>query len=128
MNRVALKKAEESKDVYRARVGAVIANKKQILSSGINQMRGFKFCPTDRKWPNSLHAEQDAILKLLNSRKCNQLIGSTIFISRILRSGKPGNAKPCKICEQLIKAVGIKKVVYTTETGVKSYRVRDENF
>lgn len=102
-------------------MGAVIANKGRVLSTGINEVRYYKSCPTPRKWEDSLHAEQSAILKLLNSNRQHELIGSTLFICRINRSSKPMLAKPCKYCEDLIKAVGIKRVVYTTDTGTESY-------
>ena len=120
MLRIATKKAAKS-EFYRARMGAVVANKSRVLSTGINEVRYYRSCPTPRKWEDSLHAEQSAILKLLNSNRQHELIGATVFISRISRSGTPMLAKPCEYCQELIKAVGIKRVVYTTEDGVESY-------
>lgn len=120
MLRIATKKAVSS-EFIRARMGAVIANKGRILSTGINEVRHYKKCPTPRKWKDSLHAEQAAIIKMLNSGRQHELVGSTLFVSRVNKSDKPLLAKPCDYCKELIKAVGIKRVFYTTEKGTESY-------
>lgn len=119
-----LKKAtkEANKSLFeRARMGAVISKKNRILSCGHNEIRHYKNCPTPRKWKNSLHAEQSAILKMLNQGRHNELIGSTLHISRILKDGSHAMAKPCTFCQELIISVGIKRVFYTTELGVEIY-------
>lgn len=115
MIKQAFKQAEKS-SFTRARIGAVIANKRRVLSVGKNSIRYYSKCPTPRVWENSLHAEQDAILKLLNSGRQTDLIGATIYVSRVKRDGSPGLAKPCPCCMELIEAVGIKKVCYTTDS------------
>lgn len=120
MLRIATKKASSS-EFSRARMGAVIANKGRILSTGINEVRHYKKCPTPRKWKNSLHAEQSAILKLLNSGRQHELVGATLFVSRVNNFNRPMLAKPCSFCEELISIVGIKRVFYTTGKGTKSY-------
>jgi deoxycytidylate deaminase len=55
-----------------------------------------------------LHAEVDAILK------CRELHNAyRIFISRVLKSGEYGLAKPCPICEEAIRQAGIIIVEHT---------------
>lgn len=116
---------EANKSVFkRARVGAVIRKGNRVLSHGFNQIRGVSGCPTPLKWINSVHAEQAAILKLLKKRKQRDLVGATLYVTRVLKNGDFANAKPCKFCQGLIHAVGIKKVVYTTETGLEEYAVK----
>lgn len=118
----ATKEAEKS-SFPRTKVGAVITKGGRVLAVGHNQVRGYKSCPTDRVWKNSLHAEQDAILKLLNKKKLASLIGSTLHVSRIKKNGEPGLACPCKTCQLLIDAVGIKVVYFTTNEGTtESYK------
>jgi deoxycytidylate deaminase len=118
----ALTEAKKS-DFERTQVGAVISKGNRILSVGHNQIRGYRKCPTDRVWKDSLHAEQDAILKLLNKGKLSSLIGSTLYVSRRKKNGDPAIAKPCPKCQSLILAVGIKKVVYTTDNQeTESYK------
>lgn len=108
--KIASKIAEKS--VFdRARIGAVIVKGGRVLSTGFNQIRYTRL--NQREWP-SLHAEEDAILKVLKQPNgLERLAGGTIFVSRILKNGSTACAKPCKKCQKLIDAVGIKKVVYT---------------
>lgn len=119
MIRIATKAANASK-FRRARVGAVIAKGNRILSVGHNRIGFSKYLP-DRPYPESVHAEQQAILQLLKARKLNDLAGSTIFVSRIDRSGTHRLARPCRVCNGLIRAVHIHRVVYTTDNGVEEY-------
>lgn len=123
MIRIASKKAKTS-TFERAKMGAVITKGNRILATGHNSVRFYRNprgLKINRVWENSLHAEQAAILKLLNSRRQHELVGATIFVSRIRGNGEPGLAKPCEVCQGLITAVGIKKVVYTTDIGTEEY-------
>lgn len=52
-----------------------------------------------------LHAEIDAIIRCRDLSKAHSM-----FVSRIGNKGTPLLAKPCKICEQAIRAAGIKEV------------------
>ena len=57
------------------------------------------------------HAEVDAIRKL----RPNQLEKAyAILVYRFDGNGNPALAKPCKVCQSVIKAAGIKKIYYTT--------------
>lgn len=56
-----------------------------------------------------IHSEIDAILKLKHTDKPYR-----IFISRIMKDGSYGLAKPCPICEEAIrKETTIKKIEWT---------------
>jgi tRNA(Arg) A34 adenosine deaminase TadA len=55
-----------------------------------------------------LHAEIHAIIKA-GDKKIHRL-----EITRIGKNNKPLNAKPCPICQEAIKAYGIKFVSFTT--------------
>lgn len=121
MIRKALKVANESL-FYRARVGAVIAKGSRILSTGCNKIGYSKLLP-DRPYPESIHAEQAAIINLLRERRLSDLAGATIYVSRIGSGGSPRLARPCNYCHQLIESVGIKEVIFTTNTGEDSYEL-----
>lgn len=96
----------------RARVGAVIVRSGRLLSSGCNQIRYSKYAA--RNEYESIHAEEAAIIRLMRKPNGLQLLaGATIFITRIKKDGSTGLAKPCKQCQDLINAVGIKKVIHT---------------
>lgn len=109
--RIAQKTALKS-PFLKHRVGAVVMKGKRILSSGFNEIRYDK--TTQR---GTMHAEAAAIGKLLNSGAQAELVGSTIFVTRYTRSGLISCAKPCDECYELIRSVGIRKVVYTDFDG-----------
>lgn len=116
MIRLANKVAGGSK-FARARVGAVITKGGRVISTGVNKIGSsskLKGKPTHSAF---IHAEEAAILPLLQKGRQHQLVGATIYVSRILKNGTPALSKPCPHCTKLIAAVGIKKVYYTTETG-----------
>ena len=62
-----------------------------------------------------LHAEIQAILKA----KDKQIEKITIY--RIDKFGNKRNAKPCPICMEAIKAFGIKKITYTTDSDFQVF-------
>ena len=54
----------------------------------------------------SCHAERDAIIKVSNKHILKEC---KIYIGRI-KCGKLENASPCKMCADLLKKYGVKKV------------------
>jgi tRNA(Arg) A34 adenosine deaminase TadA len=55
-----------------------------------------------------LHAEVDALVKLKDWDRAHRMV-----VTRIGRSGRPLNAKPCPVCQQAIKMAGINYVEHT---------------
>ena len=56
----------------------------------------------------------------------NKLKGCSIFVYRTNKNGQLAMAKPCDMCQKLIKYVGIKNMFYTTNDGeIKLEKVRD---
>ena len=121
MIRLASKIAAKSK-FKRARVGAVIVKAGRVLATGCNRIGYSKYLP-GRPYPESVHAEQQAVLQLLKEDRIDDLANATIYISRILRDGSCGLALPCPICRSLLHSVGIRRVVYTTLKGRESYEI-----
>ncbi len=101
---------------YRHRLGAVIVKKNRILSVGFNKPE--KTHPRSGNLFRTTHAELDAILRCPEE----SLKGSTIFVVREAASGL-AMAKPCQFCLELIKAVGIKRVVYSTDDGIEEFNI-----
>jgi deoxycytidylate deaminase len=100
---------ESKKSDYKVKLGAVIFDKKKIISIGYNSLRNYrKLHPKYQAWKGSIHAEIDAILK---SRK--DLKGCTMIVIRINNSDELRMAKPCKKCMKYIRDVGIKKIIYS---------------
>ena len=117
MIRIATKVARESK-FERARMGAVVVRGGSVLSTGCNRI-GFSKYLRNRVFVESVHAEAQAILGLLKKHKLEDLVGSTLFVSRVNNSGTARYARPCPACQRLCESVGIRKVIYTTNNGTE---------
>lgn len=105
------------KSVSRFRLGAVLARKGRVISTGFNDMRRThpkmqKFNP-DKSWTPGLHAEVDACLGV----ERNELQGADLFVARILKNGSVAIAKPCEICVKFLLDVGIRRVYFTDING-----------
>ncbi len=61
----------------------------------------------------TLHAELGAILGVDR----NVTRGSTVYVARINKEGQAKISKPCPMCQNAMKHVGVRKVVYTDEEG-----------
>ena len=99
---LAAKEAEKS--TQRFKLGAAIKSKKSRISAH-NTRKTHTKLGSGRY--NNLHAEGYAILKA-KSNGVN-LVGATIYV---YRDGGL-NSKPCADCERIIRAHGIKRVIYT---------------
>lgn len=72
-------------------------------------------------WCSSTHAEMAAILA---KRKKVRFEGSKIYVVRLRADGSLGMAKPCQMCENVLRNYGIKRAIYSIETneyGVVKY-------
>lgn len=101
----------------RFRLGACIISKRKVVSIGFNQM--LKHHPLTRKYDNfdGIHAEVSAILRLKNK---SLLTNATIVVYRETKQGKPSLAKPCKVCQKIMKDFQISKAIYTTDQGFET--------
>lgn len=48
----------------------------------------------------------------------HSLVGATVVSIRVTRAGKLANARPCAKCAENMRAMGVRKVVYSTAAGV----------
>lgn len=111
-------------DYHRTRVGAVVVEKKHILSTGFNAQ---KTRPLQHRYniyrdlddyENSVamqHAEVDALSPLIG--KEIDWSRTSIYIYRELKDGQRGCSRPCAACARLIRDLGIKEVFYINEHG-----------
>lgn len=111
----AIKLAENSKLQHRH--GAVIVKHGKIIGRGYNKIRHHRF---SRYYPykEACHAESAAIMD-----SDTDSTGSVMYIARINRQGIMRNSMPCGCCRNLLSDMGIKRVVYTTNTGWEAYDV-----
>ena len=111
-----------SSEHNKVHIGAVIINKKQIISTAANSLKSHplqKVLNLHRfsksvimQMKNTLHAEINAIL-----RAKTNLYGAEIFVYREDKNGRISLCRPCNACMAEIKKVGIKTIYYTTYDG-----------
>lgn len=97
------------------RLVAIITNKRgEILSVGHNSftkshpLQAYYAIRVGTEKRIFIHAELDAITKIPFNSKPH-----AIYIVRVNKKNKPCLSKPCNICQQAIKDVGIKNIYYT---------------
>lgn len=104
------------------KLGCVVVIKHRIISSGCNSN---KTSPIQQKYnslrfdadtPHKIHAETAALKPLIGNKEID-LTKASLYIYRELKNGKPGLARPCPSCMQLIKDLGIRYIHYTTDDG-----------
>lgn len=74
---------EAKKSNYNPQIGAVVFKGKRIYGSGHNGIRSSSISMKHKKWEESLHAEQAAMLNL----DWNKLKGCSIFVYRTNKNG-----------------------------------------
>ena len=91
------------------RVGAVLIKSGRVLSTGVNRYRNN---PSMVEVSGvSYHAEEVAL------RRAGNTAGATIYVARLTRSGKIGDARPCKRCQALLLEHGVSTAVWTEPSG-----------
>lgn len=86
---------------------ALVTNKNRVLSIGYNSAKTHPIMDTKMQM---LHAECEAILRCPEG----DLRGSDVVVARARSGGKAGLARPCKMCEELLRRCGVRRVFYTT--------------
>ena len=122
----AAEKASENSDFHSQHLGAAIMYGSKVLAVGwntekthsvqgeYNKYRGFDVDTN----ANKLHAEMMALNKVQN---LDVDFGKLeIYVWR--GKGKPQLSRPCKACEERIKAMGIKTVHYTGNNSLCTER------
>ena len=106
---------ECEKSQYRFHIGAVIFNSKRIISSGHNGIRSSANIKNKyKKFENSLHAEQAALMNI----DWNKVKGCSILVLKLSKTKKQlSNAKACNMCMTILHHVGIKDIYYSNEYG-----------
>ena len=108
---------------HKHKIGCVIVSGHRIIGSGHNS--DTKTVPLQAmldskhfqcECSGKVHAETEALLPFV--RHHVSLAGATIYTFRQRKDGTYGCARPCPRCMQVIKMVGIKKLVYTTNDGI----------
>ena len=107
-----MKKLIKMSTHHQHRLSCIILDKGKIVSAAYNEI---KTHPKSIARYNMLHAEQNCLI----GHDPDALKGCTAYIYRERRDGLPGTSKPCPECEKALKCAGIKKVIFSSETGWK---------
>ena len=99
--------------------GAVLCRHGNVLNASHNKDKTCSFGSRFRA-PDAgratLHAELGAILNM--PRESTE--GADIYVVRVNRFGELRNSKPCQMCHNAMKFVGIKRVFYSNDEGTYS--------
>ena len=121
--KIAAKVAEQSDhDTYRH--GAVLIKGGSVINLAANNDNHTSFGQRFRSSPGRAthHAETACVLGIERSTT----MGATMYVARVNKSGEWKMSKPCSMCHEVMKFVGIKKVVYTVgENKWQSYKLSD---
>jgi dCMP deaminase len=97
---------------FHYKIAAIIVNNHQIYAIGTNQAKTHPLQKNQfhqDRCGSSIHAELDCLIKC----RYDKINGATIYVCRKLKNGNFALAKPCYLCEFLLKQYGIKKVIYS---------------
>lgn len=111
------KEISYNSDHYEFKIGAAIFKQGKLISHASNSQKSH---PKMIRYGNYVtsHAEFNAISKIKNK---DILKGTTIVVYREDKNGDIAMSKPCEMCEPMLKALGVKKVIYTTREGFKEF-------
>lgn len=96
------------KSEHKFQLGCIIVKNNRVVGSGYNTTKTHTKSPQKYK---TLHAEMAALF----SAKYKEVRGGEAYVLRILKDGSHALAKPCSLCESMLKQAGIRKVHYTTD-------------
>jgi len=113
-------KAAEKNDAGVYRLAAIAVKGGSVLNIGINKHRNNPlWLPELARTEWSTHAEESCLKHLDTANGC------TLYIVRITPGGHTALAMPCKECQNLAISRNISKIIYTTDTGVETLKLRD---
>jgi hypothetical protein len=94
----------------------VMDGRRKIISYGVNH--SFKSHPIAKRYGHrffAVHSELDAILRFPYPPK--YLHQYTMVNIRLGKKGEPRLARPCKSCQQMLAAFGLRRIYYTNTNG-----------
>jgi len=105
------------------RHGALLIKGGSVINTCCNKDKfcsfGTRFRSPDRGHA-TIHAELGCILGMPRSVTA----GSDIYVCRVNKQGQFRNSKPCAMCHEVLKHVGVKRVYYTTgDNSVEMYKL-----
>jgi len=105
------------------RHGALLIKGGSVINTCYNKDKfcsfGTRFRDPDRGYA-TIHAELGCVLGMPRS----VTTGADVYVCRINKQGIFRNSKPCAMCHEVLKHVGIKRVFYTTgDNTIEMYKL-----
>lgn len=97
----------------RQRHGCVIVKAGRIINAAHNSLCYSSFAERFRDKGRGGNATRHAELRAILGVDSSLTHGATAIIVRINNSGEYGMSRPCSMCMEALKFVGIKKIIYT---------------
>ncbi len=105
------------------RHGAVLVKGGSVINAAFNKDNYTSFGTRFRekhRGPATVHAEIGCVLGLART----VTTGSDLYVCRINRNGEFRNSKPCTMCHEALRHVGVKRVFYTTnDDTIEMYKL-----
>lgn len=116
-------KVAKTSNHKKAKHGAVLTKGGSVINLATNSYNYCSFASRfkQEEWQTCLeHAEISCIKGL--DRSVTK--GATIYVARVNKNGKSDLSKPCSLCQDVLKFVGVKKAVYTVnEDEIESMKL-----
>lgn len=120
--------AEDVLPIRSAKLAAAITLRGEIIAFGTNRMHSHPFQAKFGKNDCSSfwHAETNAIFNALRRVEKEKLSRASIFVARVKYDAPrkkqfiQGLAAPCEGCKKCIAEYGLKRLIYTSESGLVS--------
>ncbi len=108
--KIAMELAVEAERDVTHELCALVVSKNRVLSVGYNQPKTHPISSDTVQ--QQLHAEMDALLRCPEA----DAEGAEVIVVRVKPSGKPGLAKPCGVCQGILRRFGVRRVFYTIDS------------
>jgi len=95
---------------HEKRMGAVVYKRTAAISIGWNS---HKTHTRSKSYGYLQHAEFAALLGVPKA----QLVGSEIYVLRLLKNGRWAHSRPCEDCQELLKNAGVKRAWFIDTNG-----------
>ena len=107
------KRLAEQSEYGKFKHGAVLVQGGSVLNCSYNKDNYNSFGSRFRdinEGRATLHAELGCILGIPRTKTS----GATVYVARVNKQGAEKISKPCNMCQNALKHVGVKRVIYTT--------------
>lgn len=106
---LARKMAMTSNGSYK--LGSCVIKSGRVMSLGFNKYWQSNALAREFFKFETVHAEMDSLVKMTREA----IRGVTLYVARIRKDGSYGNSKPCPRCQNALRTLGVRKIVYSID-------------